>query len=140
MIPKEAMPSTTKVADLYLLPQVYPAIGQLLRFEIIMNSMSLANKKAAFRRQAMPLESRLVKAISQLASFMVLTSDSQIAHISHIVADVVQGWHLSVVYREKHEWQSLHGHSWNGCQARVGLYWNKRSRWPSWTEFAQCKA
>ena len=107
VIPKEAILSTINVDDLYRLPQSHPALGELLRFEVVTNSMSLANKETTFRRQAMPLNSRSAGAIALLASFMGFTPKSPIAHISHIVADVVQGWHLAVVHREPLEWQTL---------------------------------
>ena len=116
-IPKEAIIHTFSVADLLRKAQSAPAIGLILRPDILTDKSSLSKKELEFARQKVPLNTLSVRAIAELARFIGLSEHSPLEHISHIVADVIQGWHLSVVRRAEQEWSDL---ATTFCNAFVG--------------------
>ncbi|KAM3413844.1 hypothetical protein BST61_g10521 [Cercospora zeina] len=106
-IHKDAIITTVKVQDLVRLVQSSPAVGYVLRINILSDRSALSKKELVFLQQKVPLNTFSVKAIAELARFMGLDKASPIEHISHIVADVIQGWHLHVVRRDEQEWRAL---------------------------------
>lgn len=106
-IPQKAILTTISVADLLFLAQSIPTVGYMLRLDVLLEGSALYTKERAFRQHQVPLNSLSVKGIAKLARFLGLTVNSALNHISHIVADTVQGWHLQVVHRDETEWRNL---------------------------------
>ncbi|CAK1367151.1 hypothetical protein CB0940_10470 [Cercospora beticola] len=106
-IHKEAIVHTIKVKDLLRLSKTSPAIDHVLRADILSEKSALFRKESDFIRQKVPLNTFSVKAIAEIARFLGLDRTSPLDHISHIVADIVQGWHLQVVPRDQQEWRAL---------------------------------
>ncbi|GIZ48684.1 hypothetical protein CKM354_001173400 [Cercospora kikuchii] len=106
-IHKESIVRTIKVKDLLRLSKTSPAIDHVLRADILSEKSALFRKESDFIRQKVPLNTFSVKAIAEIARFLGLGRASPLDHISHIVADIVQGWHLQVVPRDQQEWRAL---------------------------------
>ena len=82
-------------------------MNRVLRTGILKDQRSIGKKEDELARQKVPLDTQSTNAIAQLARFMGLTPQSPLEHISHIVADVVQGWHLAVIRRDEQQWSEL---------------------------------
>ncbi|USW55915.1 hypothetical protein Slin15195_G092340 [Septoria linicola] len=119
-IPREAIITTVKVTDLLRLPQLQPVIGNILRFDVLRSHAALGKKEAEFKSHGIRLDSTTAAGIARLTRFLGLTSKSPVQHLSHIVADVVRGWHLSVIFQEPRAWRKLAS---DFARALAGDHW-----------------
>ncbi|KAK5126694.1 hypothetical protein LTR85_009628 [Meristemomyces frigidus] len=107
-IPSSAVVSTFAVQELLGLSRTVPALGNVLRFNVLTMAGDYRKKlRRMLREDDVQLKPEIVSAMARLCRFMGLSTQTPMSQISHVVSDIVQGWAFHVLYASPEEWPQV---------------------------------
>ncbi|CAK4035002.1 Hypothetical predicted protein [Lecanosticta acicola] len=104
-IPGSAIIRTVRVRDLVRLARGNPVLEQALALQLLTKHMAFQTSLLpTLRRREIGMTVPIVRGIASLIDFMGCRDMDQ---ISHVVADIVQGWAIQLEWRSTTEWAQL---------------------------------